>query len=168
MSEHPTGSEPNRPDAPNDPMDTTMSEHEGQRQGDTSLVGGDPTLAIPESAFRVEPATPVPDDVVVAEPAEPSTSSSPSAPSAPSAPDPATRQPDPEPHRPPLVTIQKGPRPGTVMLGLLALVVAGYVLLTNLTGAQVDLTRMGPAVVGGLGVLLLLVGVTGVLLGRRR
>ncbi|MDN5798196.1 MAG: hypothetical protein L0H79_20955, partial [Intrasporangium sp.] len=67
-----------------------------------------------------------------------------------------------------LVTIQKGPRPGTVLLGLITLVVAGYVLVTNLTGAQVDLARTGPSLVGGLGVLLLIVGVTGVVLGRRR
>lgn len=155
MSEHRTDPEPNRPD---DPMDTTMNEHEQQRD-DTTLIGGDPTRAVPEQPFLVEPTTPVPDDVVAAEPAERST---------PPAPDPATRQPDPEPHRPPLVTIQKGPRPGTVMLGLLAVVVGAYVLVTNLTGAQVDIARMGPSLVGGLGILLLIVGITGVLLGRRR
>ncbi|WP_347354176.1 hypothetical protein [Intrasporangium sp.] len=153
MSEHTHKATP--PD--HDPMDRTMNEkHE---QPDDTTVLGDPTRAIPEPPFRVEPAQPVPDDVVVPEPV---------APAGPPAPDPATRQPEPTPYRPPLVTIQKGPRPGTVVLGLLTLVVAAYVLVTNLTGAQVDLTRTGPVLVGGLGVLLVLVGVTGVLLGRRR
>ena len=104
----------------------------------------------------------MPDDVVASGTAESA------APAGPPAPEPAARRPDPEPYRPPLVTVQKGPRPGTVLLGLLTLVVAGYVLLTNLTGAQVDLARMGPTLVGALGVLLLVVGLTGVLLGRRR
>lgn len=154
MSDRPTDPRANRP---HEPMDTTMNENE-QRNDDTTLIG-DPTRAIPEPTFRVEPDRPVPDDVVAEAPVGPV--------SAP-APDPATRRPDPEPYRAPLVTIQKGPRPGTVMLGLLAMVVAAYVLVTNLTGAQVDLGRMGPALVGGVGVVLLLIGLTGVLLGRRR
>lgn len=154
MSNEPTDPRANRP---HDPMDTTMNQNDLQHQDDTTLIGQDPTRAMPESPFRVEPAAPVPDDVVAAQ-----------APVAPPAPDPAARRPDPEPYRPPLVTIQKGPRPGTVLLGLLAMVVAAYVLVTNLTGAQVDVARMGPSLVGGLGVLLLLVGLTGVLLGRRR
>ncbi|MGN6753938.1 MAG: hypothetical protein ACTHJJ_15455 [Intrasporangium sp.] len=160
MSEHPTEPRENRPD---DPMDEAMNEneqrqHAQQRQDDTAFIGGDPTRAIPEpQPFRVEPSTPVPDDVVAAQ-----------ATAGPPAPDPATRRPDPEPYRPPLVTVRKGPRPGTVMLGLLAVVVAAYVLITNLTGAQVDIARMGPSLLGGVGVLLLLIGLTGVLLGRRR
>jgi hypothetical protein len=154
MSDDTTDPRTNRPD---DPMDTRMNENL-KRPDDTTVIG-DPTRAIPEPPFRIEPDTPVPDDAVAPRPSTP-------APTPP--PDPATRRPDPEPYRPPLVTVQKGPRPGTVMLGLLALVVAAYVLVTNLTGAQVDLARMGPSLVGGVGVLLLLIGLTGVLLGRRR
>jgi hypothetical protein len=153
MSEHPMDPRGHRPD---DPTDEAMNENEQQRQDDTTLIGGDPTRAIPEPPFRVEPSAPVPDDVVAAQ-----------ATAGPPPPDPATRRPDPEPYRPPLVTVQKGPRPSTVMLGLLTIVVAAYVLITNLTGAQVDIARMGPSLVGGVGVLLLLIGLTGVLLGRR-
>ncbi len=137
----------------------TEQNNDNQHPYDETLAMSDPTRAIPEPTFRVEPDTPVPDDVVTPEPP---------APAGPPAPDPATRLPDAAPYRPPLVTVQKGPRPGTVLLGLLALVVAGYVLTTNVTGAQVDLARTGPFLVGALGVLLVLVGVMGVLLGRRR
>ncbi|HET8594171.1 MAG TPA: hypothetical protein VFM07_02920 [Intrasporangium sp.] len=133
-----------------------MSENR-ERPDDTTVIG-DPTRAIPEPPFRIEPDTPVPEDAVAWQASTPATPP----------PDPATRRPDPERYRPPLVTVQKGPRPGTVMLGLLAMVVAAYVLVVNLTGAQVDLARMGPSLVGGVGVLLLLIGLTGVLLGRRR
>lgn len=157
MSDHTTDPGAHRPD---ERTDTTMEQ--SQQHPDDTTVIGDPTRAIPEPPFRVEPTNPVPDDVVASEVAGAP------APVGPPAPDPSSRRPDPEPYRPPLVTIQKGPRPGTVMLGLLALVVAAYVMVTNLTGAEVDLGRMGPSLVGGLGVLLLLVGLTGVLLGRRR
>lgn len=160
MSDHTTDPGANRPD---ERTDTTMDQ--SQQHPDDTTVIGDPTRAIPEPPFRVEPHNPVPDDVVASGSVGSEASS---APAGPPAPDPASRRPDPEPYRPPLVTIQKGPRPGTVMLGLLALVVAAYVMVTNLTGAEVDLGRMGPSLVGGLGVLLLLVGLTGVLLGRRR
>lgn len=146
-------------DATDETMNPTQQPTSHDRQDDTTVLG-DPTLSIQsEPPFRVEPDAPVPDDVVAAEPAPPS---------GPPAPDPSTRQPDPAPYEPPLVTVHKGPRPGTVLLGLLALIVAGYVLATNLTGAEVDLARSGPFLVGGLGVLLLLVGIAGVLLGRRR
>lgn len=140
---------------PSNPTDEPMNEH--QPHDETHLIG-EPTRQLPDSPFRVEPATPVPDDAVTTQP---------TAPVGPPPPDPASRRPDPVAHRP-LVTVQKGPRPGTVLLGLLALVVAGYVIVTNVTGAQVDLARTGPSLVGALGILLLLVGIAGVVLGRRR
>ncbi|MDN5797722.1 MAG: hypothetical protein L0H79_18520, partial [Intrasporangium sp.] len=89
MSEHPTNPEPTRPDY--NPMDETMNEKH-ERPDDTTVLG-EPTRAVPEPPFRVDPATPVPDDVVTAEPAAPT------APAGPPAPDPATRQPDPAPYR---------------------------------------------------------------------
>lgn len=109
----------------------------------------------PTMPFRVEPATPVPDDAV-----------NPDAPSGESRPGPASH---PAPSYPaPLVTVHTGPRPGTVMLGLLALLVAAFVVVRNATSLHLDLAKDGPMIVAGVGGLLLLVGLTGVLLGLRR
>lgn len=135
----------------------------------------DPTLAIPtestselptasqvptasEVPFRVEPDTPVRDDVPrTSDPHLPPPQHPAPVAAHGSAPTPA-----------PLVTVAKGPRPGTVLLGLLTMVVSAWVLVVNLTGAQLDLERVGPLAIGGLGVLLLLIGLVGVVVGRRR
>jgi hypothetical protein len=129
--------------------------------------GLDPTRAIPtestselptvgEVPFRVEPDAPVRDDA-------PRASATPLPP--PQSPA-VTHAPAPTPT--PVVTVAKGPRPGTVLLGLLTIVIAAWVLVVNLTGAQVDLERFGPIAIGGLGVLLLVIGLVGVVMGRRR
>jgi hypothetical protein len=133
--------------------------------GDPGTAAADPTRAIPtestsvlptlgEVPFRVEPDAPVRDDA-------------PRAPAAPLPQHPAATH-APAPTSAPLVTVAKGPRPGSILLGLLTMVVAAWVLVVNLTGAQVDLERVGPLAIGGLGVLLLVIGLVGVIVGRRR
>lgn len=117
--------------------------------------------------FRVEPATPVPDDAVSPDEitaglpglATPPRSVGPETPvpAAPSA-----------PHAQGLVTVRRGPLPLTIMLGLLSLIVAGYVLATNLLGADFDMRVAGPTVFGTFGGLLILVGLVGVIAGGRR
>lgn len=99
-----------------------------------------------QTPFRVEPATPVPDDVVP--------------------PEELPHPPTPAP-RPAVVTVNRGPRTGSVMLGMLTVLVAGALLAANLTdnfGAAVPV----PALVGAFGGVLLLVGLTGVVAGRLR
>lgn len=119
----------------------------------------DPAPA-PEVPFRVEPDTPVRDDASPADESRPTTQLPP--PAYPPA------VPAPAPTPPPLVTVNKGPRPGTILLGLLAMVVAAWVFVENLTDATLDLSTIGPSAIGALGVLLLVVGLAGVVLGRRR
>ena len=119
--------------------------------------------------FRVEPATPVPDDAV-AEGARlphlpPPTTSAPD----PSWPAPTVPTPAPQPApRPALVTVRKGPRPGSIMLGLLTMLVAAYVLVANLTDADLSFRMVGPSMIGAFGGMLLLVGLAGVVAGRLR
>lgn len=149
-----------------------MSTDDTSRPPDPTLGGepgpasADPTRAIPtestselpalgEVPFRVEPDAPVRDDV----PRAPDTHLPPPQHPAP------THGPAPTPA---LVTVARGPRPGTVLLGLLTMVVAAWVLVVNLTGAQVDLERVGPLAIGGLGLLLLVIGLIGLVVGRRR
>jgi hypothetical protein len=122
----------------------------------------EPTQQLPEqhtTPFRVEPATPVPDDVT--KPAgEASTALPPPSLTTPTYPSYAQQ---------PLVTVAKGPRPFTVMLGLLSMIVAGYVLAMNLTTTDLDLRVLGPTTFGALGGLLVFVGLIGVVAsGRRR
>ena len=94
-------------------------------------------------------------------------------------PPPGASQPDPSwpapvvPSRPPspprvpaLVTVRKGPRPGAIMLGLLTMLVAAYVLVANLTDADLSFRMVGPSMIGALGCMLLLVGLAGVVAGR--
>jgi hypothetical protein len=157
-----------------------MSTDDTNRAADPSLAGDagpapvDPTREIPTEStselptigqvpFRVEPDAPVRDDTPRASETPPqypppqySQHSAPPSPAHAPAPTPA------------LVTVAKGPRPGTVLLGLLTMVVAAWVLVVNLTGAQLDLERFGPLAIGGLGVALLLIGLVGVMVGRRR
>ena len=119
----------------------------------------------PSTPFTVEPAAPVPDDAPASW-----ASHAPRAHHLP-APTPApasTTTPVAVMEQQPLVTIQKGPRPFTVMLGLLSMVVAGYVLAMNLTDADIDFRVIGPATFGAFGVLLVLVGLVGVVANGRR
>ena len=66
------------------------------------------------------------------------------------------------------VTVRKGPRPGAVVLGLLAMLVSAYVIVVNVSDASLEFRIVGPALIGALGGLLLLVGLAGVLIGRLR
>ncbi len=97
----------------------------------------------PVHPYRVEPAVPVPDDVHVEDPS----------------PAPAPRAP---------VQVRRGPRPGAVVLGLLSMLVAAYIIAANVSGTHLELRAVGPALVGALGGLLLLVGLAGVVVGRLR
>ncbi|MBW8731979.1 MAG: hypothetical protein JF622_13640, partial [Terrabacter sp.] len=112
---------------------------------------------------------PVPDDAV-AEGARlphlpPPTTSAPD----PSWPAPVVPTPAPQPApRPALVTVRKGPRPGSIMLGLLTMLVAAYVLVANLTDADLSFRMVGPSMIGAFGGMLLLVGLAGVVAGRIR
>ena len=147
----------------------------------TAPVPTQATSALPEAEsstpFRVEPSTPVPDDATrpdeatdtadglphLPPPAGPTTSSYPGYAGYP----PPTTAPSGEPSRP-LVTVRRGPRPGTVVLGLLAMLVSAYVLIGNLTDADLSLRLVGPPLIGAFGGVLLLVGLVGVVAGRLR
>ena len=139
---------------------------------DPTVEFRDPTADPPVEPFRVQPASPVPDDAV-AEGARlphlppPGSQPDPSWP-APVLPQAAT-QPAPQPApRPVPVTVHKGPRPGSIMLGLLSMLVAAYVLVANLTDADLSVRMVGPMMIGALGGMLLLVGLAGVVAGRLR
>ncbi len=137
---------------------------------ETTTIPATSTQAMPTAApFRVEPPTPVPDDAV-AEGSRlphlpPPTLSAPD----PSWPAPVVPQPAPQPApRPALVTVRKGPRPGSIMLGLLTMLVAAYILVANLTDADLSFRLVGPSMIGAFGGMLLLVGLAGVVAGRLR
>lgn len=140
---------------------------------ETTTIPAATTQALPAaSPFRVQPASPVPDDAV-AEGARlphlppPGSQPDPSWP-APVLPQ-AAPQPAPQPApRPVLVTVRKGPRPGSIMLGLLSMLVAAYVLVANLTDADLSVRMVGPMMIGALGGMLLLAGLAGVVAGRLR
>lgn len=106
-----------------------------------------PTTPLPQATapYRVEPAVPVPDDTV---------------------------RPDHrfgrEPAPTPLVTVARGPRLGTVLLGLLALLVAAWALVGNLTDLDLEPRTAGPVAIGGVGLLLLVLGLVGLVVSRRR
>jgi hypothetical protein len=140
---------------------------------ETTTIPAATTQALPAaSPFRVQPSSPVPDDAV-AEGAR-----LPHLPPPGSQPDPvwpapvlpqAAPQPAPQPApRPVLVTVRKGPRPGSIMLGLLSMLVAAYVLVANLTDADLSVRMVGPMMIGALGGMLLLAGLAGVVAGRLR
>lgn len=130
---------PSDPLAPNDPT----------RSIDLGATSQLPHLPQASAPYRVEPGAPVPDDRVVPEPPLP-------------APGEASL-----PHRP-LVTVAKGPRPATVLFGLISILVAAYVIIDNLGGSELDLRQHLPAAVGAVGALLVLVGLVGVVATRRR
>ncbi|HET9631216.1 MAG TPA: hypothetical protein VFP73_02385 [Terrabacter sp.] len=131
-----------------------------------------PTEAVPAEAvpahapFRVEPSRPVPDDVVTPG------SELPHLPPPAASAQPVSRptpEPAPQPApRPALVTVHKGPRPGSIMLGLLTVLVAAYLLLANLTHSDTGFAVTGPSFIGAFGGILLLVGLAGVVAGRLR
>jgi hypothetical protein len=138
----------------------------------TTTIETQHTQAVPAATpFRVEPASPVPDDVTT-EPAGDLGETPQQAPSNPS------HLPPPAPQAwgaPPVahptsarVTVRKGPRPGAVVLGLLAMLVSAYVIAVNVSDASLEFRIVGPALIGALGGLLLLVGLAGVLIGRLR
>ena len=126
----------------------------------------------PTMPFRVEPAIPVPDDAVNPDAGETQTLPAPQWES-PVAPPPSTQPAWTQPAStfsqgaPGLVSVRTGPRPGTIVLGLLSLIVAALVLVRNLTGLQLDLAVNGPIIVAVIGGLLVVVGLFGVALGRR-
>jgi hypothetical protein len=157
-----------------DPTMTIETAHTQAVPAHTKAVPaqGPPPMAPPsqpvpaQTPFRVEPATPVPDDVT--------------SDSGESADDSANRLshlPPPSPHwgHEPIahgsyarVTVRKGPRPGAVVFGLLAMLVSAYVIAVNVSDASLEFRIVGPALIGALGGLLLLVGLAGVLIGRLR
>ena len=139
--------QPHTPSEPVEPNDPT-------RAFDPSVTSPLPHLPQQSSPYRVEPSTPVPDDRVAPEPLRQATSQ------------PFT--PEEAESRRPLVTVAKGPRPGTVLFGLISIVVAAYVLIDNLGGSDLDLRQNLPAALGAVGALLLLVGLVGVVASRRR
>lgn len=132
----------------------------------TSPIPTTATREVPAARpFRVEPATPVPDDVVAE--ADPAAGSSLPHLPPPSAPAPVAQAPG-EPARPALVVVRRGPRPGAIMLGLLSMIVAGYILAANLTDTDLSFRLVGPPMIGAFGGMLLIVGLIGVLAGRMR
>lgn len=154
---------------PTNPTDTNAAESSDMSSNDTP----DPTQELRDptadpTPFRVEPPTPVPDDAV-AEGAR-----------LPHLPPPGAEQAVPTEQVqqaqtvlapapwPALVTVHKGPRPATIMLGLLSVLMAAYVLVANLTDAHLSVRMLGPTMIGAFGGMLLLVGLAGVVAGRLR
>jgi hypothetical protein len=154
------------------PADTTtlpQSPTTALPQASTTAAAPASTTALPQASgpadpaapYRVEPSTPVPDDVTPA--GDPNRLPPPAWP--PAAEPVAQTYPGPQG---PGVTVRRGPRPGTVMFGLLAMIVAAYVLVANLTNADLSIRLVGPPLIGAFGGMLLLVGIAGVLAGRLR
>lgn len=132
------------PDPLADPLAEPMAEPDATQpiSSPTTAVPSLPAFQ-PQHPYRVEPAVPVPDDARV----EPLPVL------------PATRH---------GVHVRRGPRPGAVVLGLLSMLVSAYVIAANISGTHLELRVVGPALVGALGGLLLLVGLAGVVVGRLR
>ena len=173
-----------------DTLDTElpMTQHDDPTADPTADPVVDPTLtietvhtqAVPEATpFRVEPATPVPDDVTrdtsdlshLPPPSiDPVAAAAPAGTPAPQAGGCDGGHPwSHSSHRGHAhVTVRKGPRPGAVVLGLLSMLVAAYVIAVNVSDASLDDRLVGPALIGALGGLLLLVGLAGVHVGRLR
>jgi hypothetical protein len=136
---------------------------------ETTTIPAATTQALPPATpFRIQPAAPVPDDAVAEGAGLPHLPPPRSQPD-PSWPAPVPPQPASQPAPSPVfVTVHKGPRPGAIMLGLLSMLVAAYVLVANLTGADLSFRMVGPTMIGALGGMLLLVGLAGVVTGRLR
>ncbi|MFM6847943.1 MAG: hypothetical protein ACKOVB_02445 [Terrabacter sp.] len=139
-------------DPPADPLAAPQADPDA-----TTTIPAAATQALPTpSPFRVEPPAPVPDDVVT------------DAHQLPHLAPPAPAQPAYQDPRPALVTVRKGPRPGTIMFGLLTMIVAGWLLAANLTDADLTFRLVGPPMIGAFGAMLLIVGLAGVVAGRLR
>lgn len=152
-------------------VDPTVTDKTTQAMGDPTVPT--PTVSGPATPFRVEPEVPVPDD----RPVDPD-------PVGTYPPDPADAARPAPPwgahprhgHRKAWqghacsgrVTVHRGPRPGSVVLGLLSMLVAAYVLLTNAFDVNLDIRSAGPVGFAALGGLLLVAGLIGVVSGRRR
>ncbi|MER7073603.1 hypothetical protein [Terrabacter sp. NPDC000476] len=168
----PTADPTPAPSAANDPTASVPT-----NAGDTAAIPSGATRTMPAAGpapttpFRVESHAPVPDDAVVPGsdlphlPPPGTTRPDPAwAPPAPPAP-PAAPTPAP---RPVLVTVRRGPRPGAIMFGLLTMLVAAYLVVGNVTDADLSLDQVGPSMIGAFGGVLLLVGLAGVVAGRLR
>lgn len=137
----------NQPHLPSDPS----AHDDPTRAFDPGTTSQLPHLPQQAAPYRVEPSTPVPDDRVTPEQ------------------NPEARPWDGNEHHRPLVTVSKGPRPGTVAFGLISIIVAAYVILGNVNAdIGLDLRQNLPAAIGAVGALLLLVGAVGVVASRRR
>lgn len=149
-----------------DPSDTQHIPHPATQQIETTgtaMNQHDPSTPGP-TPFKVEPTTPVPDDALHpdAEPSPPPHLQMMPPPPA------AVAPPQWAPSRSAgLVTVRRGPLPMTIMLGLLSIIVAGFVLVTNLAGADFNLRAVGPMMFGSFGGLLLIVGLIGIIAGGR-
>lgn len=170
LSSDPTRSDP-RSDLRRDPTrpdDGSTESTDPTRRDPASTLQIDQSVDPTAPAFRVAPVTPVPDDAVRADEVV--------------AGHPARQQgwaPSPSAARPEwgppgslptntVITVNRGPRASSILLGFVSLLVAAYVLVTTLTDTVLDPTTFGPAVFGALGAGLVLAGVAGVLLNRRR
>ena len=175
-----TGATPQFSDPLADPMTGTSpdplagSTPPAPGRDETTTIPATSTQALPAAAptsspFKVEPSAPVPDDVVT------DASQLPHLPP-PSMPDPSlpghwsTPAGTPQTYepRPALVTVRKGPRPGSIMFGLLTMIVAGWLLAANLSDADLTFRFFGPPMIGAFGGMLLIVGLAGVVAGRLR
>lgn len=160
----------NEPTGPRNETTATESDMSSSDTPDPTTEYRDP-MADP-TPFRVEPATPVPDDAVAEGARLPHLPPPPASTPDPSWPAPVVSQPARpwagQPAPTPLVTVRKGPRPGSIMLGLLTLLVAAYILVANLTDADLSFRMVGPSMIGAFGGMLLLVGLAGVVAGRMR
>ncbi len=129
-----------------------MTDHQPTPPLQPSGTPGGATTPLPQATapYRVEPASPVPDDTV--------------------RPDGAGNEarPNRAPAPTPLVTVARGPRLATVLLGLLALLVAAWALVGNLSGVDLEPRTAGPVAIGGVGLLLLVLGLVGLVVSRRR
>jgi hypothetical protein len=156
-------------DSPPHAVDSSDTQHIAQpvtqqiETSGTAMNQHDP--ATPgQTPFKVEPSTPVPDDAVhpTDEPSPANLQMMPPPPAQPA----AAPQWAP-PRSSGLVTVRRGPLPMTIMLGLLSIIVAGFVLVTNLAGADFNMRALGPMMFGSFGGLLLIVGLIGIIAGGR-
>lgn len=60
----------------------------------------------------------------------------------------------------------KGPNASAVVVGLVAMVLAGLIIAKEATGLSVNWSRLGPGAIVGIGVVMVLIGAIGLV--RRR
>ncbi len=56
---------------------------------------------------------------------------------------------------------RKGPNVSAIILGLVAMVLAGLIIVNETTGLQVDWSQLGPGAIVGIGLLLVILGAIG-------